>query len=181
MDTAAYVEKISALMSRIMTDPLEIRLPPDAGDIELTNAQFQGLVYLLRHSCSSIGDLAEGLSISHPAAVKLVDRLEKKGLVSRSESERDRRVSEVALTQVGRSVVEKAQAERLKILADATQQMDQGELEALLNGLEALLSAALISRQVVERACLRCGTSHIGCCPVNRAHAALTGTGISRT
>jgi len=181
MDTAGYVEKISALFSRIMLEPLAVKLPAEAMDIELTDSQFQGMVYLLRHENTSIGDLAEGLSISHPAAVKMVDRLQKKGLVIREESATDRRVSHVRLTPLGAGIVEKAQAERLGTLTRATQQMAPDELEDLIRGLEALLSAALASKKAVDRACLRCGKNHIGCCPVNRAHSVLTGTAVTKT
>ena len=181
MDTAEYVEKISALLNRIMLGPFEFKLPAEAEDLDLTHSQFQGLAYLLRHGHTSVGELADGLSISHPAAVKMVDRLRKKALVTREESEQDRRVSRVALTKMGRNIVESAVAERLSILAKATEQMGNKELEGLLRGLEALLSAALATPTIIEKACLRCGINHIGCCPVNRAHAALTGAVIRKT
>lgn len=181
MEPAQYIEKISALFSKIMLDALEIKLPPEAGDIELTDSQLQGLLYLLRHDQTSVCELADGLSISHPAAVKMVDRLKKRDLVERHESDQDRRVCHVTLTETGRGLSEYVQAKRLQVLAVATRNMDQAELEGLLKGLESLLSAALESRTSVENVCLRCGTNHIGCCPVNRAHAAMTGTGINKT
>jgi MarR family transcriptional regulator, organic hydroperoxide resistance regulator len=181
MDTNVYVDKISALFSKIMLDPMDLRLPQEVSDIEITSSQLQGLIYILRHQGTSIGDLAEGLSISHPAAVKLVSRLERKSLVAREESEQDRRVSYVRLTELGKVLTEKTQSTRLEILARATSQMNEQELEGLMRGLEALFSATLASQSTVEKACLRCGNSHIGCCPVNRAHAAITGTGVEKT
>jgi DNA-binding MarR family transcriptional regulator len=181
MDTAGYVEKISALFNKIMLDQPDARLAPGAEGSDLTGPQFQGLAYLLRHDETSIGELAEGLSISHPAAVKMVDRLGRKGFVRRTESPRDRRVSFVLLTDLGRRTVEKAQSERLCLLAGATARMSRDELECLVRGLEALFSAVLETESAVDRACLRCGASHIGCCPVNRAHAVITGAGVTKT
>lgn len=181
MQTAVYVDKVSALLGKIMLDAVDNKPPGEASAIEVTGSQFETLIYILRHHETSIGELAEGLSISHPAAVKLVTRLEKKNLVAREERKQDRRVSYVKLTEQGKTLAEKSQSARLEVLAEATSQMNQAELEGLLRGLEALLAAILANQSTVERACLRCGDSHIGCCPVNRAHAAITGSGVGKT
>jgi DNA-binding MarR family transcriptional regulator len=53
-----------------------------------------------------IGHLAERLQIQHHSAVELVDRLVRKGLVTRTRSEEDRREVHVQLTASGERILE---------------------------------------------------------------------------
>jgi DNA-binding MarR family transcriptional regulator len=178
MNTARYVENITTLFGKILA-----RVGSDSGEpgIGLPPSQLQGLSYLFRHGESSVGDIAQGLGTTHPAAVRLVDRLERKGLVGRTESRSDRRVSLVALTVSGRELADRVLSKRTEALARALGRMDRRELEDVMRGLEALLAAALEDRRTVESVCLRCGDDHIGCCIVNRTHLELTGSTIERT
>ena len=66
-----------------------------------------------------MGDIAHGLGTTHPAAVRLVDRLEKKELVQKAESKADRRISLVELTDLGREALDKIVAKRTDVLAQA--------------------------------------------------------------
>ena len=59
---------------------------------DLSRSQWEGALFIQRHADCSIRELAEGLDVSHPAAVKLVERLQRKGLIVRRESSADRRV-----------------------------------------------------------------------------------------
>lgn len=178
MNTARYVEKITILFGRILAGT---QLDPEARDTGLTPSQLQGLAYLYHHGKSSVGDLAEGLGTSHPASVKLVDRLEKKGLVTRTASEADRRVSLVDLTEQGRDLARSVLAKKTEILSKALSRMDEPELEGLMRGLEGLLAGVLEDHSKVESICLKCGDDHIGCCVVNRAHLEMTGNTIENT
>jgi DNA-binding MarR family transcriptional regulator len=179
-DIANYVDRISNLFNRVMLNPLQFRVPEDLSELELTVPQFQGLLYVLQHQGCSVGDMAEGLSISHPAAVKMVERLHKKGLVEKSECEHDHRVSNLGLTEYGAEVARKVQSERSEVMWRALGRMKQEEIESLVKGLEALLESALDNEDMLKAACLRCGSSHIGCCVVNRTSVAMTGNGIEK-
>ncbi|HOM73145.1 MAG TPA: MarR family winged helix-turn-helix transcriptional regulator [Armatimonadota bacterium] len=175
MDTARYIEKIAVLFGKVMTST---QFDREAEDIGLTPSQLQGLSYLFHHGKSSVGDMAQGLDISHPAAVKLVSRLGKKGLVERNPSETDRRVSIVGLTQQGEQLIRKVLTHRTEFLSKALNRIDQSELETVMRGLESLLAAVLTDREIVQSACLKCGDDHIGCCVVNRTHFEVTGKAI---
>jgi DNA-binding MarR family transcriptional regulator len=178
MDTARYVEKIATLFGKILAS---IQLDATAESMGLTPSQFQGLSYLFHHGESSIGEIAYGLGTTHPAAVKLVDRLRKKGFVQRTESKTDRRISLIELTEQGRQLAEDMLTSRTAMLAQALSRMEPSELEGVMRGLEALLAAALDGQKDVKSVCLRCGDDHIGCCIVNRTHLELTGTTIEKT
>lgn len=74
---------------------------------DLTNTQYNALRILrgshpVRLSCS---DIADRMIDRDPDITRLVDRLEKRGLVQRARSERDRRVVEVGITAKGMALV----------------------------------------------------------------------------
>ncbi len=178
MDTARYVEKITTLFGKIL---VSIELDDEAGGAELTQSQLQGLSYLFHHGMSSIGEIAQGLGTTHPAAVRLVKRLQDKNLVKKAESKADRRISLIDLTDQGRQIVDHVLSKRTEILAHSLSRMSSDELADVMRGLESLLAAALADKKIVESACLRCGDDHIGCCIVNRTYFELTGKTIEKT
>ena len=79
----------------------------------------------------SIRMLAERLQIKHHSAVELVDRLEERGLVSRSRAASDRRQAVVRLTPQGEAELEKLSMCHLAELRDNG--------PALVASLEALI------------------------------------------
>jgi hypothetical protein len=87
-------------------------------------------------------------------------------------------VSLVGLTEQGRDLAGRILAKRAEALSSAVARMDRQELEGLMRGLEALLSAALENQPEVQSVCLKCGDDHIGCCIINRTHLELTGSTI---
>jgi MarR family transcriptional regulator for hemolysin len=77
--------------------------------IGLTEATWRPLVYLRR-----LGDgvrqkeLATALSIEGPSLVRLLDSLERRGLIERREDENDRRARGIHLTRSGRELAVRA-------------------------------------------------------------------------
>lgn len=178
MDTARYVEKIATLFGKLVS---RMQLDAESEGLGLTPSQVQGLAYLYNHGETSVGDMAQGLCISHPAAVKMIDRLQEKDLVRRIKNPSDRRVSLVELTESGRDISGRVLNNRTEMLSRTLGKLDQSQLEDVMRGLETLLAAALDDREIVESVCLHCGDDHIGCCIVNRTHVELTGSRIKRT
>lgn len=181
MNSTAYVEKISSLFGRIIINSLQTQIPEELADVDLTFQQMHAMIYASQHETCSVGDIASGLAISHPAAVKLIDRLQRKALVSKSEDSQDRRVSCVTLTELGQSIVGSVQAKRAETVSRALEGMTLEEQAGLINGLEKLLAATLETENLIESTCLRCGVGHLQTCVVNRAHLAVTGSSIERT
>lgn len=70
----------------------------------LTLARAGALLQLSERDMMSQTELADILDIEAPTLVRLLDGLEKQGLVERREQGRDRRVKQVALTPKGRKV-----------------------------------------------------------------------------
>ena len=181
MSNTAYVEKISSLFGRIIVNSLQMQIPDELSDVDLTFQQLHAMIYTRQHEVCSVGDIASGLAITHPAAVKLIERMQKKGLVVKSEDLNDRRVSCVGLTDLGKGIVESVQAKRAEAIARALENMTLQEQAGLVTGLEKLLAASLETENLIESTCLRCGVGHTQTCVVNRAQIALTGSGIEKT
>jgi len=144
----------------------------------LTHAQFRCLDFLTRHQQCSVGDLSQGLAISDPAATKLVDRLESKGVVSRRASRDDRRVVYVDLSELGAGLIARLGRRRDGLMASAVESLSARKLHILAQLMESVLISALDSPQIIAQVCLRCGDDHSPNCVVNRAHIVITGASI---
>jgi DNA-binding MarR family transcriptional regulator len=75
-----------------------------AGGDEVTLPQYRTLV-VLTYGKRRLADLAEALAVSPSTATRMCDRLVRKGLISRSRDEIDRREVNLEVTASGRKVV----------------------------------------------------------------------------
>ena len=72
----------------------------------LTYEEIYLLQYLRRHSPSRMGDIAAEMTKPVSTATRLMDRLEKRGLVARKKDRQDRRTIRVSLSAKGKQMVE---------------------------------------------------------------------------
>lgn len=137
-------------------------------DDDLTSSQLLALRYILLHPDCPLSALAEGLGISNPAATKVMDRLERKGLVIRVQGT-DRRQVKAVLTPHGTDAAQANLRLQLEAYANLFGCMSEAHRRALQQGLEAVVAAAVTHWPDWEQLCLRCGT---GCskddCPLHR-------------
>jgi DNA-binding MarR family transcriptional regulator len=170
--------KLIRVFARWADDGVIARTLDFPGDDLITPAQFRCLEFLAHQERCSIGDVADGLAISDPAATKLVDRLESKGLVARHNDRVDRRVVHVELSGTGQGLAQKLNHRRADIIESAIQGLTSARLRSMARALEGVLISALDSPEVIARVCLRCGDGHSPDCVVNRAHMRVTGVEI---
>ncbi len=71
----------------------------------ITPRQLEILTILSRREHWSVGELAAALSVSSAAATKAIARLQRKGLVRRSENVLDRRSVDVSITRNGSETI----------------------------------------------------------------------------
>jgi len=93
---------IGGLLSRVkakLVDALDAELAP----LDISAAQYVILVNLASGVDSSSG-LCKSVSYDPGAMTRMLDRLERKGLISRVRCAEDRRVARLALTDEGRAV-----------------------------------------------------------------------------
>jgi DNA-binding MarR family transcriptional regulator len=167
-DATTVQSKLTELFSRVL---------PHLGDgnDQISASQLACLHYIATHPGSTVTDVAGGLHISNPAATKLVDRLEARGLAVRLPRTGDRRQVRLALTPRGQETLAEVTHQRNLALHRILERMDPEARRALEAGLRGFLQAALQDPADLERVCLQCGTEHVPWCPLNELHVQLTG------
>lgn len=156
-------------LDKLVYEPLE------QGGQSLTSVQEDCLRFIYYHDRPLAKEVAEGLQISNAAVTKLIDRLEKRGLVVRRYPRTDRRQVILELTPTGLELVETSRRrvkERLTAIIERMAPEAQADLE---RGLLGFLDAALINTEYIDQICLRCGRGHITDCPGNLTYRSLTG------
>lgn len=144
-------------------------------DNKLTSTQLACLYFVCVHNEPSVGDIANGLTISNAAAAKLIDRLVKKRYLVRTGVPEDRRVLKIKLTPAGINILERYSFEQTKVFSDIIRQMPPESRGALEYALLEFLKAALVTPELIEKVCLRCGWEHFPDCPGNQKYKELTG------
>jgi DNA-binding MarR family transcriptional regulator len=93
----------------------------------------------IRHSpgiCA--GELAADERVSAPAMSKLVSRLERDGLVARTQSDVDRRRAGLTLTEEGQRVLRRVRSRRTAWLATRLNALEPEQLDAVADAIEPL-------------------------------------------
>src|SRR5919112_1837818 len=108
-----------------------------ATDVQVSPGDIQILIALGRGR-RSVGQLAEELGVSPPAATQLVDRLAEHGMVDRHNDPEDRRVVLVDYVAGMRDVARRIVGDRRRPLQEAMSKMSDGEALAFVKGLKLL-------------------------------------------
>jgi DNA-binding MarR family transcriptional regulator len=108
-----------------------------ATDVQVSPGHIQVLIALARGP-RSVGQLAEELRVSPPAATQLVDKLAEHGMVDRHNDPADRRVVLVDYVAGMREVARRIVRERRRPLHNAMSKMTDGEALAFVKGLRLL-------------------------------------------
>lgn len=90
------------------------------------------LLYLSEHDNVTAGDLSRALEIGSGGVANVLNALEGKGLIMRTQSPLDRRVVLVSLSDEGRAVIEKHKAEALEVTALLFSRLGKEDTEQLL-------------------------------------------------
>jgi len=90
-----------------------------------------------------MAELAEHVLLSRSGMTRLIDRLEREGMVSRSTCDKDGRGCYAGLTDQGREVVEQARATHIGVVrAGFLRHFSEGEMRELATLWERVLSAS---------------------------------------
>lgn len=84
---------------------------------EVTLAQYRALVVLGSKGPQRVASLADALGVTPPTATRMCDRLVRKGLIRRRTSRQDRRQVHLALTPVGRELIDEVTRRRREEIA----------------------------------------------------------------
>jgi len=171
---ASNVEHDSDLFVAIIEKLMTQRMLDESFEHQVTPSQLVALRYLSLNESSLMSDVAEGLGISFPAATKTVDRLVRKGLATRTQDPRDRRVVRIRLTDEGKALVNQIYKERARRFTAVLEQLDPADRDALHRGMELFISTAISDEETARSVCLHCGSEHHDSCPVKVAYLRFT-------
>jgi DNA-binding MarR family transcriptional regulator len=140
------IHEASKLLFLCLYD-LQKNVMQDWQSLNMTMAQVKVIITLSFKGPTAISKVAEALSISHPTASHLVDRLVQAGLVERVELATDRRSTLARLTEAGEALAQRLWQGRMDQLHYCLAQLDEQDFAALLQGLRALtqVTASLTS------------------------------------
>ena len=114
----------------------------------------------------TINQLSRALSLSHPGAVRLVDRLVRDNLLNRSRSESDGRAVALTLTQTGEAMCLHILSSRQSALAHALASLCPSDRETLGRLAETVLRGMLRGEDHAFEVCRLCDPSVCIECPV---------------
>ncbi len=176
--SAAYAEHVLDLFAETLHRTITVRPLKEAGG-DTTPGLAQGLQYLYQHGVCSVSEIARGLCMTYSAASQITERLVRRGLVSRAENQRDRRLSEIRLTESGQELVENIRLERIAGLTRILRRMNPGDREAFIGYLESFIAAAVEDAHGALESCSHCGSDHLSECVINEVYTAATGKPIN--
>jgi DNA-binding MarR family transcriptional regulator len=132
---------IGRLLSRVkmeMHEALEHELAP----FDITAAQYVILLNLATGEVDSASQLCKGVSYDPGAMTRMLDRLERKGLIRRVRSPTDRRKVILQLTAEGKAVYPKLTAKSVEVLNRFVRGFTKSEAHELEKLLQRMLANA---------------------------------------
>ena len=111
-------------------------------DQQLTFSQWTVLMALREWGQSSSGELARGICHDAGSLTRMLDQLEKRGLIARTRSETDRRVVSLSLTARGRAMVEMLLPRVVDFWNDTLGDFSHAEIRQLITLLTKLAVSA---------------------------------------
>lgn len=107
----------------------------------LTGPQVWGIKVIAEQGNIRVSDLAKKMYLHPTTVVGIIDRLEKRGLVSRSRSLEDRRVVDLSLTDEGRSLVANLPEAASNRITRGLESLSAPDLSVIHLGLDRLTSS----------------------------------------
>jgi DNA-binding MarR family transcriptional regulator len=125
---------IGGLLGRVKIE-MSAALDAELAPLDITAAQYVILMSLALQEAGSASGLCKGISYDPGAMTRMLDRLERRGLVRRVAHPNDRRTSNLELTPEGKAVYPKLRASAMKVVnrfLDGFSQQEARELEGYL-------------------------------------------------
>jgi DNA-binding MarR family transcriptional regulator len=139
---AAEAQRLLDLLNALGSTTFRQLLWQRASELDLTYAQSQVLFHVADHPGCHMGDVAKAFGVTLPAVTHIVDRLEEKQFLQRSDDPGDRRVYLLELTRTGRTLVEELHGLQMRGVEAVLKRMRADDRQRVIKGLEALVDAA---------------------------------------
>lgn len=108
----------------------------------LSFSQINILMRLFHGGCAGVSEIGDQLGVTNAAASQAVDRLVQLGLIERTEDPEDRRAKRLALTQKGRTLIEKGVEVRSQWIEGLTDALTPEQQNMIISALTLLTEAA---------------------------------------
>jgi MarR family transcriptional regulator, organic hydroperoxide resistance regulator len=146
---------------------IERRFIEEATEKPLSYVHMNLLRILDTRPGETVGDIAQYMKVSYPAATKTIDKLVRLGLLKRREDTQDRRIAHLHLTPSGKKMVDKYDSLKMQEITRILE--DFGAENALnLNKQMHDLSAAIVKlAPITKSVCLQCGAYDPDECQMN--------------
>ncbi len=109
--------------------------------------QIRALSFIRRNPASTLTTVSEYLAVSNATTSSIVDRLVKKGLVTRSEDPKERRCLQLSLTQKGQDEYRVVEQVAIAELTRVLMRLPDDEVKQIQNGLRLLKEALAEERK----------------------------------
>jgi DNA-binding MarR family transcriptional regulator len=132
-DCALEILEVAPSIMRTIRTEMRKRRTPD-----LSVPQFRVLTYLNRHPGASLSEVADHIGLTPPSMSKNIDGLVVRQLITRQTSQADRRRIHLALTDMGKTLLESAHQETLARLTDMLADLSSDQHDAIIKAMDAL-------------------------------------------
>jgi DNA-binding MarR family transcriptional regulator len=105
----------------------------------LTGPQLWALKILANTAPLRVSDIARQMYLRPPTVVGIIDRLEKKGLVTRTRSKEDRRAVDLDLSDMGKEVVSKAPEVAQIMLLQGLKVLSDDQFSSVADGMQLMV------------------------------------------
>jgi DNA-binding MarR family transcriptional regulator len=136
-------ERLLDLLNALGSTTFRQLLWQKSSPLDLTYAQSQVLFYVDEHPGCRMGDVGKAFAVTLPAVTHIVDRLEEKQFLQRADDPADRRACVLGVTRRGADVARDLKTARMAGLERVVGRMTPGQRGQAVEGLEALVDAAL--------------------------------------
>jgi DNA-binding MarR family transcriptional regulator len=107
----------------------------------LTTVQLKSLFYICKTGDANSKKLSETLGVTPANVTGVIDRLIERGMVLRTESAKDRRITLLQATNKGKKLIASLDSYAIEHMSKLLSNMNEDELEYLYLGLSALIKA----------------------------------------
>ena len=140
MEKEELIREIIELQRKV--DQARRQYEPDVWiGLNVTIAQLKSLFFISHQGTTNLSKLAAVLRVTPTNVTGIVDRLVKKGLVTRTESDQDRRILLLRATDDGEELVAKLRERRRGHMSEVLARMSVDELATLAQGFASLVKA----------------------------------------
>ena len=140
MEKPELITEIIELQRKV--DQARRQYEPDVWiGLNITVAQLKSLFFISHQGTTNLSKLAAVLGVTPTNVTGIVDRLVKKGLVTRTDSDQDRRILLLRATDDGEKLVAKLRERRKGHMSEVLTRMSVDELATLAQGFASLVKA----------------------------------------